>query len=328
MDNIELKARRTLRGPYEALLHKDHNLRSRPVYDNELGAEGHERISQMSLSNSMSKSLLTGVRSLDLDSKLPPKSFSQAPTSKRIWIHIATATSALTMFAIPVGVFASVLFGGSITPFDNPGGTYCTPYYMYMSSNSFYSIFNIDTPFGTLSFGTAKFIDLVWDIGFSRCGQAMLGWITYRVNTSALLQIMENRPVSYELFCTLSLSWSSVRSLGPVMKAFVTKLGFRKKLILVWVVLNIFWVAFWPTITNAMTGYIPSYNTLVKLQGEDSYANFTDISLISNLAFQLYADTSINNTGSPAPIGPILLSTGPNTPLWDNLSQSENLFSR
>jgi hypothetical protein len=31
-----------------------------------------------------------------------------------------------------------------------------------------------------------------------------------------------------------------------------------------WMVLSILWVALWPTITNAMTGYIAENNTLVK----------------------------------------------------------------
>ncbi|KAF8852894.1 hypothetical protein BDZ45DRAFT_807059 [Acephala macrosclerotiorum] len=273
----------------------------------------------MAPSNSMSKSLLVKVDSFDSDFKLPPKSFSQAPTLKRIWNHIATATSALIMIAIPVGVFVFVLFADGNALVNGQGVTYCIPF--YMSYTDFYTILNIDTTFGTLSFGTAKLIDLVWDIGFSRCGQAMLAWITYRVNTSALLRIMEMRPVSYELFSTLSLSWSSVASLGPVIKAFFTKLGFRKKLILIWIMLNIFWVAFWPTITNAMTGYVAKYNTLVQLQGEDGYVNFTDISSASNLAFQFYTNISINGTWSSAPVGPILLNTGPNTTLWANLNE-------
>jgi hypothetical protein len=139
---------------------------------------------------------------------------------------------------------------------------------------------------------------------------------------------METQPVSYELFSTLSLSWSSVAFLGPVIKAFFKHLGFRKKLILLWIVLNIFWVTLWPAITNAMTGYIAKNNTLVKLQGQDGYVNFTDIGSISNLDFQFYKETSINSTWSNAPIGPILLSTGPNITLWSGLSQSEKSIPR
>jgi hypothetical protein len=127
---------------------------------------------------------------------------------------------------------------------------------------------------------------------------------------------METQPVSYELFSTLSLSWSSVASLRPVANAFFKKLGFRKKLILIWIVLSISWVAFWPTITNAMTGYVAKSNTLVQLQGGDGYANFSDIASVSNLAFQI--DSYSGNSR-----GPILLSTGPNTTLWASLNQGE-----
>jgi hypothetical protein len=141
---------------------------------------------------------------------------------------------------------------------------------------------------------------------------------------------METQAVSYELFSALSLSWTSIASFVPVIKALSKQPGFRKKLILVWIVLNIFWVAFWPTITNAMTGYIAENNTLVRLQGEDGYVNYTDISNSSNLAFQFYKLTTngtLSSTSS-APIGPILLGTGPNITLWSQLSQSENLIPR
>jgi hypothetical protein len=132
-----------------------------------------------------------------------------------------------------------------------------------MSEDAFSAIFNINVAFGRLPFGTAKLIDLVWDVGFSRCGQAMLRWITYQVNTAALLRIMETHPVSYEFYLSLSLSWTTFASLVPVTRAFFTKLGFRKRLLILWLVLSIIWVAMWPIITNAMTGYIAENDTLV-----------------------------------------------------------------
>jgi hypothetical protein len=230
--------------------------------------------------------------------------------------HIAIAAGALILIAIPVGLdFIDVLVSAD-SGSNGSEDPYCTPIYLFDISTAPSSLLDIDAPFGTLSFSTAKLIDLAWDIGFSRCGQALLAWITYRVNTSALLRIMETQPVSYELFSTLSLSWSSVASLRPVVNAVFKKLGFRKKLILIWIVLSISWVAFWPTITNAMTGYVAKSNTLVQLQGGDGYANFSDIATVSNLAFQI--DSYSGNFK-----GPILLSTGPNTTLWASLNQGE-----
>jgi hypothetical protein len=73
-------------------------------------------------------------------------------------------------------------------------------------TTSFSTVLNIDSTFGVLSFGMAKFIDLVWDIVISRGGQALLGWITYKVYTAALMKIMETHIVSSDLYASLTLS--------------------------------------------------------------------------------------------------------------------------
>ena len=328
MDEIELEARRTtLQGQYDILSQQDQDPRPPHIGDNKFEAKAPEIPSRPRTSNSMSKLLPSKVKPVDSGSKLPPKSLSQAPISKRICKHIATATAALITVGIPIGI--SILCSNDVVQ----GDTYCTSTGVYASedatfySGSISSIFNINIVYGSLSFGTAKFIDLAWDITFSRCGQALLGWITYHVNAAALLRIMETQPVSYNLFSSLSLSWSSIATLGPVTKAFFTELGWRKKFLLLWILLNILWVAFWPTITNAMTGYIAKNDTLVKIVNGTGYANFTDLASRTNLAFQFYG---YNNSGNEANrtkviIGPVLLSSGLNETLWDELYQRRTL---
>ncbi|KUJ15194.1 uncharacterized protein LY89DRAFT_783392 [Mollisia scopiformis] len=181
------------------------------------------------------------------------------------------------------------------------------------SDDNFSTILNIDTVFGKLSFGMAKFIDLTWDIGFSRCGQAMLAWIAYRVHTAALFRIMETQSVSYELFISLSLSLPSLVCLGSTTKSLFAKLGFRNRLALFWIVLSIIWVALWPTITNAMTGYVAESNTLVKLKTGEGYVDISNITSPSNLAFQV---NYLNRT-----LVSIVLETGPNITLWNYFNQ-------
>jgi len=73
-------------------------------------------------------------------------------------------------------------------------------------TTSFSTVLNIDSPFGVLSSGMAKFIDLVWDIVISRGGQALLGWITYKVYTAGSMKIMETHIISYDLYASLTLS--------------------------------------------------------------------------------------------------------------------------
>lgn len=75
----------------------------RPPYigDNKFEAKAPEIPSRLRTSDSISKLLPSKVKPVHSGSKLPPKSFSQAPISKRIWKLIATATAALIMVGIP-----------------------------------------------------------------------------------------------------------------------------------------------------------------------------------------------------------------------------------
>ena len=116
-------------------------------------------------------------------------------------------------------------------------------------SSSFSAILNVSVAYGTLSFGTAKLVDLVWDVFVSRGGQIGLGYIAYRVHNAALLRIMEDRLVSFDLYANMTLSWANIWGLRPIIKALFTKLGFKRKLLLLWVAVSIIWVAIWPTIT-------------------------------------------------------------------------------
>lgn len=61
-----------------------------------------------------------------------------------------------------------------------------------------------------------------------------------------------------------------------------------------------------------MTGYISINDTLVKLADNTSYANYSDIAIVSNLGFQFYDSSNL------AAIGPVLLSTVPNITLWND----------
>lgn len=77
------------------------------------------------------------------------------------------------------------------------------------------------------------------------------------------------------------------------------------------------WILIWPVIISAMTGYVGSNDTLVKLPDGSGYTNYTNIFTASNLAFQLVDYASMD------PIGPVLRNYGPNVTLWTELSQGE-----
>lgn len=73
-------------------------------------------------------------------------------------------------------------------------------YQSYVSgSQGVQALFRLDLVFRKMSFDVAKFIDMLWNIFIGRGGQAVLGWISYRVFTDSLMRIMETTPVPYDL---------------------------------------------------------------------------------------------------------------------------------
>lgn len=324
MDYIELEARRARGRPYDVVPQEDRG-RLTPLASNDGYAASDTKAQIGEYDNSISRSMLAEAQPQESTFRLPPKSYSLTPRNKRVWKHIAIGSAALILVVVPIAILIPILYANDASLFAPQGFTYCDLYgqsAMTTSEDSFSTIFNVDVAFGNLSFGTAKIIDLIWDVGFSRCGQAMLGWITYQINTAVLLRIMETHPVSYDFYLSLSFSWSSFASLVPVTRALFTKLGFRKRLLVLWLLLSIIWVAAWPTITNAMTGYVAENHTLVKLIDEDGYVPLKDLEDSDNLAFQFYsAATGAYNYSQPpqVPIGPILTNSGPNITLWQQL---------
>jgi hypothetical protein len=106
----------------------------------------------------------------------------------------------LKAFASSQATFCSeVLFNGSSTPGNSRTST----------------ILDVDFQFGNYSYSTARLIDLLWDVIVSRCGQALLGWVSYKVYTAALMQIMETHPISYDLYMSLTLSVKKTPVLPP-----------------------------------------------------------------------------------------------------------------
>jgi hypothetical protein len=74
-------------------------------------------------------------------------------------------------------------------------------------------------------------------------------------------------------------------------------------------------------VTNAMTGYVAKKNTLVKLEDDSGYGNYTDIVSDDNLAFQYYSfyQNKTNYERMTNWTGPLLMKAGPNVTLWNIL---------
>ena len=261
---------------------------------------------------------------------LPPKSFTKPSIGQQISKYAASCVIFVVCLALPLALFPAILINSDVQEGgkDTSATTFCTnpeslglP--VALQTNATIStLFSITNGYGSFSFGMARFIDLVWDLVISRGGQALLAWISYQVYTNALLRIMESQLVAYNLYSTLTLSWPSILSLVPLTKGIFSLPGFRSKVLLMWLALSTLWIAFWPSITNAPTGYMPENNTFIQLKNGTAFVNYNEIAISSNIGFQCQVSYRDNDT-SEVQLGPILLSTGPNVTLYNSLYQSQ-----
>jgi hypothetical protein len=131
------------------------------------------------------------------------------------------------------------------------------------------TIFGITHTFGRLSFAEAKWIDVAWDAIVGRGGQAGLAWIAYRVIQDSLVDMLERRQVSVELFTTLSTGGgSSMMGLVGLAKELWRAPGLRRRVGVV--MFCTAYVIVFPTAISAMTGYVTQEDTHPILQDETS----------------------------------------------------------
>lgn len=151
------------------------------------------------------------------------------------------------------GQYAGSGYGGC-----SPAGEFMAPLDGRFSNWDVRSTFQITVGFGHLTFSTAKFIDVAWDVTVGRGGQAFLVFIAYAVFTKSLMRFMENSPVSYGTFEALTFQTTSISSVFRLLRDFYTNATIRAKVAVFWIVLASLWVAAFPTFASAMSGYSPN----------------------------------------------------------------------
>lgn len=236
------------------------------------------------------------------DGSLPAKSFSITSRRRRIWRHIWVALLAFLLLIITFP-YMGVKLATNECGYDGS-----SPYQGQ-------TLFVIDEAFGTFSFPLAKFIDVAWDLIVGRGGQALFGWTSYRVCTDCLMWIMETSPVSYDLYTGLTFSWTSLASLSPIPKYVWTRNRFAHKIVIVLLAIDIVWVAIYPTIMSAMTGYISNNDLNVRLK-DGKYLSWTDFfntDPIYECAGRRSCVAAFGNT--------TFRKDGPDTALWEEVTK-------
>ncbi|KAL9618766.1 MAG: hypothetical protein Q9160_006560 [Pyrenula sp. 1 TL-2023] len=145
----------------------------------------------------------------------------------------------------------------------SPAGDWIPPYSDGFNSWDVSAMFQITVGFGSLSFSTAKFIDVTWDVVIGRGGQGFLAWISYLVFSKSLIRFMENSPVSYGTFEALTFNTAGLLTIIRLMKNYYTNATIRAKFAIFWIIVASIWVAAFPTFASAMSGYSPNIRAFV-----------------------------------------------------------------
>lgn len=145
----------------------------------------------------------------------------------------------------------------------SPAGDFLPPYGGGFNPWDVSAMFQITAGYGSLSFSTAKFIDVTWDVVVGRGGQGFLAWISYLVFSKSLIRFMENSPVSYGTFEALTFNTASLSTILRLGKNYYTNATVRAKFAIFWIIVASIWVAAFPTFASAMSGYSPNIEAFI-----------------------------------------------------------------
>lgn len=165
--------------------------------------------------------------------------------------------------------FSHCNYNGVFTPDENPSIN------LWNKAGFFY----ITIAWGEMSFSTAKFIDIVWDIVVGRGGQALLAWITYRVSSQYLAMAMRDAPVSYATYESLAFVPPSLLRTGRLARDLLTHRGWQPRLIMLWIIMSSLFVLSFSSFVTAMSGYSSNKMAVVTTYGGASVA-WTDFEAV------------------------------------------------
>lgn len=111
-----------------------------------------------------------------------------------------------------------------------------------------------------LSFATAKFIDVVWDLVIGQGGRLLLAWVSYIVFMDGLARLMETSAVSYQLYASIVFETSSLTATWYALRAVSTGHGWRGRAFFAWFGFATLYVLGYSTLMSAATGYINPSN--------------------------------------------------------------------
>ena len=189
-------------------------------------------------------------------SRLPARSL---PSRRRLWPFAVVGVAAIILLIVLVLLLHFLSYFNDVQTYLGPAAPseHLSCDLALRQGSSMQNAFMINLRSARmLSFGQAKLIDVISDLFIGQGGRLLMAWAAYRVFMDELVCLMENTPISYELYVSLVFDTTSLLTAWKSMKALSKSNTWRSRTFLVWFGLSTLYVLAFPTLMGAATGYV------------------------------------------------------------------------
>ncbi|KAF5572732.1 hypothetical protein FPANT_12868 [Fusarium pseudoanthophilum] len=119
--------------------------------------------------------------------------------------------------------------------------------------------FQITLSWGRLSFGTAKLVDVIWDLVIGRGGQTLMALVSWRVFVEYLQLSLLTKPAAYSTVWLIRFQKDNSALATWKLAASFFNVGLASKKVMCFMIWTALLILAFPTFASSMTGYTP-YN--------------------------------------------------------------------
>lgn len=218
--------------------------------------------------------------------------------SKRSWrpIFYFLSTCWVAFLAFSISMLAISSYGTSLQQSDTsackPDGNF-SPYANTYNAWGSSGFFQITLAFGSLSFTSAKVIDICWDMIVGRAGQAALAFFSWNVFSDYVTTSMDVSPITYQTFWVIFLHKEpTLFSVIRLTRDFVSYRRLNSIVAMVFMIATIIFALVFPTLASAMTGYTPVNKAFV----QNENGNLVPFSDFQVVAYIIHDGSRVNLT--------------------------------
>ncbi|KAF5559650.1 hypothetical protein FNAPI_4634 [Fusarium napiforme] len=144
------------------------------------------------------------------------------------------------------------------------------------------AFFQITLSWGRFSFGTAKVIDVIWDLVVGRGGQTVMAFVSWRVFVQYLQLSLVTKPASYSTVWLIKIQQdNSALATWKLVSGFF-KVGLASKMAMCFMIWTALFILAFPTFVSSMTGYKP-YNKAYVNSTAGNLVQFSEVPPVAYL---------------------------------------------